>query len=1111
MAGIDEYTKLMLHFNGADESTDFIDSSSSEHEVTNVGAEVDTAIKKFGTASGLFATADYLTVANSVEFDFGTGNFTIDYWVYRTGTGPPVIARDAELYTPWILGYPAGGRERLYMSSNGTGWDMASNVDMGATTQDEWVHYAVVRSGTTFYTFRNGIKISEWEFEGAVGSSSGPIGIGTGQGSPQYAGQIDELRISKGVARWTANFTPPTEEYSPDFETITRTIDAKAKIESILVSRTVQAKGTVKQLDVVRSIQAHGSVKLTEGGGIDQYTKLMLHLNGEDGSTDFPDSSDSEHEVTNDNAEIDTANPKFGTGAALFSSGDKLVVTNSNEFDFGVDDFTIDYWEYRSSTAGTVLARDGELVPGWITGYYSNGHETLYMSSTGVQWEWDIANNVDMGVITLDEWTHFALVRNGTTFYTFRNGVKISEWESDKSIVVGAGGVHIGSAQGGDNYIGHIDELRISKGIARWITNFDIPTEEYSRDIVNYSQTIESKSDIAFWAEWSDVWQVEIFETRTSTIQSKASIKKTATRDITALCSVQKNLTQTVTAKGTIKKSFTQVLTSKARIQIISNQTITAKGYIQTTQEYTQTITAKARIQKSFSKTITTKGRIKKSFTQTLTAKARIGLVSQQSVNAKTRIQIVSTQTIETTSRITISVIKTIITKASIKKLFTKTLEVKTRIQKVFTQTLTSKGRFEIASIQTINAKARITITTEKTIQAKSTIKKSITQTIEAKSSLLREFAQTIQSKSRIEITSTKIVDAKARITVFQVQTVESKGKITATISQSISAKTDIKKGITQTVEIKASILKQFNRTIDAKSRIGVVPTRTITAKGRITTVQTQTISAKSKITATIPRTIQTKGAIKLTQTQIINAKTRIQKTFNQTIGAKGRIGLTSTQTIESKARITITTGQTINSKARITAVYTQTLQSKSSISKTFTQTIDGIGRITVTEIRILTAKANIISTVNQTINSKGRIGISKEQTVQSKGRIGIAEQQTITAKAEIICLSKPILVTPTHLSVQTSPVYLVWEISSCCKNRNIHTHIEIDKTDNTFNDLEKDLYSFRDPDFEYWDGSNWQTYPTSGISSVYYGNQARVLVTLTTGNKWWSANGGVK
>ena len=147
-----------------------------------------------------------------------------------------------------------------------------------------------------------------------------------------------------------------------------------------------------------------------------------------------------------------------------------------------------------------------------------------------------------------------------------------------------------------------------------------------------------------------------------------------------------------------------------------------------------------------------------------------------------------------------------------------------------------------------------------------------------------------------------------------------------------------------------------------------------------------------------------------------------------------------------------------------------------------------------------ISAKASIFNTQIQTITAKGNVGTIFE-----------TKTQTITVKAKIVCVTQTELVTPSSLSIETTPVYFVWEIPVCCKERNIHAHVQIDKTDDTFGDLEKDLFSYRDSDFEYWDGGAWQTYPTTGVTSAYYGNQARVQVSLTNGNKWWRVRGGVK
>lgn len=81
--GNDGYTKLLLHCNGPDGSTNFVDDSASHHTVTAIdNAQLDTSEKKFGTASGLFSeNYDFLSISDSVDWDFGTGDFTIDFWV----------------------------------------------------------------------------------------------------------------------------------------------------------------------------------------------------------------------------------------------------------------------------------------------------------------------------------------------------------------------------------------------------------------------------------------------------------------------------------------------------------------------------------------------------------------------------------------------------------------------------------------------------------------------------------------------------------------------------------------------------------------------------------------------------------------------------------------------------------------------------------------------------------------------------------------------------------------------------------------------------------------------------------------------------------------------
>jgi hypothetical protein len=213
----------LLHFDGVNGSTVITDNSKNNLTVTSVnGAAISTAQSKFGGASGLFdGTNDYVTVPDNSEFDFGAGDFTIEYWEYRTNTTnqSPILSRNTITFTPYLLGWydlpNAGTAIGLYMSSNGSSWDIASHVSMGAIITNSWTHYAVTRNGNTFRTFQNGIQISTFTSTATLPAGTGTFQIGRFQTTYYFrGGYIDELRITNGYARYTGNFTPSTTAFS---------------------------------------------------------------------------------------------------------------------------------------------------------------------------------------------------------------------------------------------------------------------------------------------------------------------------------------------------------------------------------------------------------------------------------------------------------------------------------------------------------------------------------------------------------------------------------------------------------------------------------------------------------------------------------------------------------------------------------------------------------------------------------------------------------------------------------------------------------------------------------------------------------------------------------
>ena len=224
--GIDANTALMLHFDGSNGGTTFTDNAPSPHTIMVSGnTNTSTAQKKFGTASGYFdGTGDFLRIATSGDGSYvmGTGNFTVDFWAYDVKVADPdsTVVQIGRGQFGACIGYVhSGGNFVLYLSSSNGGWQIASAVSMGALPGAAWAHYALVRNGNTWTTYKDGTQVSQFSSSASlyVGDEDMQIGRYTytdNSTTNEMEGYIDELRVSKGVARWTADFTPPTAPYS---------------------------------------------------------------------------------------------------------------------------------------------------------------------------------------------------------------------------------------------------------------------------------------------------------------------------------------------------------------------------------------------------------------------------------------------------------------------------------------------------------------------------------------------------------------------------------------------------------------------------------------------------------------------------------------------------------------------------------------------------------------------------------------------------------------------------------------------------------------------------------------------------------------------------------
>ena len=413
-------------------------------------------------------TGDYLSVADSSDFAFGTEDFTIEFWRYRSSVS------DTESYVTkynntnaqqsFWFGALSSGREDFawYSGSNGYSIVSANNV----AQVDEWGHLAAVRLNGVITLYLNGVSIGSDSSSDAAASfndDSNPLRIGGDNYSDStydYHGYISNLRVCKGHAVYQGNFTPPTRE---------------------LPVHTKPPKGFVFP-------------------AIDNVTVLLACQSSTDATLD----SSGRHTITAaGDATAADANPgllrktnifsKYSedTGSVFFDGiSDTLgIVENGNDFDYDAD-FSIEFWVYfnelksyqdiaGTSTNSVFL---GSNKSGWVASYYTSGTDQFRFSyQDDSSWTFQHAFNFAASTNT---WYHVAYQRHDGSIKLYVNGSQIGSTYStstnlistENRLLVGSGhGVSPGSTA---HFHGYLSNLRICKGHAVYKSNFTPPTKE---------------------------------------------------------------------------------------------------------------------------------------------------------------------------------------------------------------------------------------------------------------------------------------------------------------------------------------------------------------------------------------------------------------------------------------------------------------------------------------------------------------------------------------------------------------------------------------------------------------------------------------------------------
>jgi hypothetical protein len=415
----------------------FVDLSTNNVAITRFGDTRITAFPPFipqtpyshsvhGGSAYFDGTGDYLDISDTSKIlDVTTTSaFTVEAWVFwQGGTLRNYICSNRPSTDP--VGFEFAINETSgFLAFFFVGSSSVSGVTPIPVNQ--WTHVSATRVGGTVRIFVNGVlEKTESNYSNGTVTTTNTFRIGatqqTSAGLREFNGYISNLRIVKGTALYTANFTPPTAPLTPVENT------------SVLLN-------------------------FTNANIFDETGKVVAETLGD--------------------AKTSTAVVKYGsTSMAFDGTGDYLLVPTSTQLDFGTGDFTIETWVNFNA-----LSSNRILLDRWSTGIA--GGWQLYWRSTGTSIAFFVGSAVvvqdpNTTNITTGTWNHIAVTRSGTTVRLFVNGIVVATNTSSVSLTNTLPlGVGIQTSTLTNTFNGYLSDTRITNGRARYTANFTPPTEK---------------------------------------------------------------------------------------------------------------------------------------------------------------------------------------------------------------------------------------------------------------------------------------------------------------------------------------------------------------------------------------------------------------------------------------------------------------------------------------------------------------------------------------------------------------------------------------------------------------------------------------------------------
>ena len=379
-------------------------------------------------------TGDYLTAPDNAAYTVGSGDWTLEAWVYPT----------ASPNQPIIVGQWSGGSDGsicMILSNDGNRY-LRGLVYSGGTVDrtsgsslqlNAWNHCAFVREGTFLNLYLNGSRVDNYSFgSGSIQDSSLVMSIGAGSGGiVPFQGYISNCRFLKGTAQYTgATYTVPTAPLTAITNTQLLTCQSNRFIDNSTNNFTITRNGDTR---VVAFSPFNPSASWSAA--------------------------------------------TYGGSGYFDGSGDYLTTATATAFQLGSNDFTIETWVYQTTTAtsGLIACRTGATVDGVNIYSQTNGTQVavLFASSSGA-WGASITSSTLTNSL-INRWAHVALVRSGTTATLYVDGVSVGSTTVNFSIYQSANRFFVG-IDGNGALTGFLSSSRIVNGSAVYTSAFTPPT-----------------------------------------------------------------------------------------------------------------------------------------------------------------------------------------------------------------------------------------------------------------------------------------------------------------------------------------------------------------------------------------------------------------------------------------------------------------------------------------------------------------------------------------------------------------------------------------------------------------------------------------------------------